>query len=199
MNAFFSENELADIGFKFLGRNVSISRKSSIYSPDKISIGSNVRIDDFCLLSGNICIGSYIHIAAYTSLCGGSAGIYIDDFANISRKIEIFAVSDDFSGESMSNPMIPDSYKNIVNAPVHIGRHVIVGSSSVVLPGVSIGEGAVLGALSLAKDNLAEWTINAGIPCRKIRDRSRGLLALHEKFKESEEYVLSPPAINILG
>lgn len=48
---FYSREQLEKIGFKSLGKNVLISDKSSIYSPENISIGNNVRIDDFCILS----------------------------------------------------------------------------------------------------------------------------------------------------
>lgn len=188
MNGFLNEIELAAMGFNSIGCNVLLSRRASIYGAHTISIGSNVRIDDFCILSGKIYIGNYVHVAPYTSLCGGKEGIYVDDFANLSRKIEVFAVSDDFSGESMSNPMIPANYKNVLDAAVYIGQHVIIGSSSVVLPGVSIGKGAVLGALSLAKDNLLEWTINAGVPCRFVKERSKNLLSVCDRFKNSSDY-----------
>ena len=51
MNSFYSKEELKEIGFKKYGENVLISRKTSIYNPEKIIIGNNVRIDDFCILS----------------------------------------------------------------------------------------------------------------------------------------------------
>ena len=65
MNSFYTDSELKEIGFKSVGSNILLSRKASIYSPEKISIGNNVRIDDFCILSGNITIGNYCRIAAY--------------------------------------------------------------------------------------------------------------------------------------
>jgi galactoside O-acetyltransferase len=67
-NSFYSEIELSKLGLKDYGKNVLISKKCSIYSPEKISIGNNVRIDDFCILSGNIILGSNIHISTFV-LC----------------------------------------------------------------------------------------------------------------------------------
>ena len=69
--------------FKAIGKDVLISRYARIYSMKDIEIGSNVRIDDFCLLSGRVKIGSHVHISAYASLCGGNAGIVLEDFVNI--------------------------------------------------------------------------------------------------------------------
>jgi len=69
--SFLSKNELRQVGFARYGRNVLISRKVSFYYPEKIEIGNNVRIDDFCILSGHIVMGNYIHIAAYCGLFAG--------------------------------------------------------------------------------------------------------------------------------
>ena len=76
--SFYSECELQEIGFLSVGKNVLISRKCSIYSPEKISIGNNVRIDDFCILSGSIKLNSNIHISAYCALYGAK-GIELMD------------------------------------------------------------------------------------------------------------------------
>ena len=70
MTSFYSEEELAQLGLKSYGSNVLISRFASIYSPQNISIGNNVGIDDFCIRSGNISIGNCCHISAYCSLLG---------------------------------------------------------------------------------------------------------------------------------
>ena len=65
-------------------------------------------------------MGDYIHIAAYSALYGGSEGIYIYNYANVSSRVSIYAVSDDYSGEAMTNPMVPDKYKNVDNRKVII-------------------------------------------------------------------------------
>ena len=67
-SSFYSQKELTSIGFKSIGTNVLISKKASFYSPEEISIGNNVRIDDFCILSGKITLGSNIHISAFCAL-----------------------------------------------------------------------------------------------------------------------------------
>ncbi|MGM0838324.1 MAG: acyltransferase [Bacillota bacterium] len=187
MDSFYSSDELKEIGFRQCGENVLISRKASIYGAQNISIGDNVRIDDFCILSGNITIGSYIHIAAFTALYGGNKGIEIQDFANLSSKIAIYALSDDYSGETMTNPMIPDKYKNVLSEKVIIGRHVIIGSGCVILPGVVLNEGSAFGAMSLINKTSEPWSINAGIPYKRIKERSKELLYLEKEFKKESE------------
>ena len=111
MTSFYTDQELQNLGLKEYGTNVLISRKCSIYGASHISIGNNVRIDDFCILSGNIKIGNYVHISAYTSMFSGDSHIVIGDFVALSSRNVIYAESDDYSGESMVNPMVPDEYK----------------------------------------------------------------------------------------
>ena len=182
INSFYSEIELKEIGFSHYGSGVSISRKASIYGADNISIGNNVRIDDFCILSGKICIHNYIHIAAYSALYGGDKGITIQDFSNISSKITIYSISDDYSGATMTNPMVPDKYKNIQSEEVMIEKHVIIGSGCVVLPGVVLKEGSSFGAMTLINNDSEPWSINVGIPFKKIKARSKELLVLEDIF-----------------
>ena len=183
--SFYDKQELESIGLKSYGENVFISRNARFYGPEKISIGSNVRIDDFCILSGNIEIGNYVHISSSTTLTGGVAGIVLKDFSNISQRVNIFANSDDYSGETMSNPMVPDEHKKLDQRPVFIGRHVIIACGSVILPGVTFGDGAVLGALSLARKNVPDWEIHAGVPAKFLKTRSKNLLRLEEHFFKS--------------
>lgn len=185
MDSFFNEKELSLLNIKF-GKNVKISRKSSIYGND-IEIGDNVRIDDFCILSGKIRLGDYIHIAAYSALYGGSEGIYIYNYANVSSRVSIYAVSDDYSGEAMTNPMVPDKYKNVDNRKVIIKQHVIIGATSVVLPGVVLGEGSAFGSFSFIDKDSEEWSINTGIPAKKIKDRSRECLKYELEMKKNKE------------
>ena len=182
MDSFYKNYELNEMGFKKLGENVLISKKASLYSADKISIGDNVRIDDFCILSGEISIGKYVHIAAYSAIYGGAEGVVLSDFSNISSRVTIYAQSDDFSGESMTNPMIPEKFKRIMNRKVYIGKHVIIGSGSVILPGVILNEGSSFGALSLINKDADEWSIYCGIPCKKIKDRKKNILLLEKEF-----------------
>ena len=173
---FLTKNELDKMGFSHVGENVLVSSKASIYSPEKIWLGDNVRIDDFCILSGRMQIGNYIHIAAYSALYGGAEGILIEDFANISSRVCIYALTDDYSGDTMTNPMVPDRCKNVHQGKVRIGRHVIIGTGSTVMPDCDLAEGCAFGAYSFINHSCAPWGIYVGIPCRKIKDRHRDLL-----------------------
>lgn len=182
MNSFYTTTELEKLGFKKCGENVLISKRASIYGASNISIGDNVRIDDFCILSGAISIGNYVHIAAYCGLFGGEAGIRMDDFSGLSSRGTIYAASDDYSGEFLTNPTVKNEYKNVVNKHVRIGRHVVIGTNSTILPGVTIGDGTSIGACSLVTKTCDEWGIYAGVPVRRIKERSRKILELEKNF-----------------
>ena len=182
MSSFYTEDELKAIGFASVGRNVLISRKASIYYPQKINIGNNVRIDDFCILSGKITIGNYIHIAAQTLMFAGKAGIEMHDFSGTSSKVAIYAESDDYSGSYMSNPTVPDKFRSIISKKVTLERHVLVGVACVILPGVTLGEGSSFGAMSLINKSSESWSIYVGTPAKKIKERSKELLKLEDKL-----------------
>lgn len=180
MNSFYSQEELETIGFKRYGTDVLISRKCSIYSPDQIEIGHHVRIDDFVILSGRIAIGDHVHIAAYAAVYGGEKGVYIGDFVGLSSRVTVYGASDDYSGTALTNPTVPVQYRNVISAPVYIGRHVIVGATSVVLPGVVLKEGSAFGCFSFITHDSEEWSVNVGIPAHKIKEREKKILDLEQ-------------------
>lgn len=182
MNSFYSENELKNLNLKKYGKNISISRYARIYNPEEIEIGNNVRIDDFSFLSGKIRIGNNVHIACFAELNAGEAGIVMDDFSGLSSKVSVFAVSDDYSGKSLTNPTVPDAFKRLKKAKVVIAKHVIVGASSVILPGSRLEEGVAVGACSLIRDRCEEWFVYSGIPAKKIKEREKQALILEKEY-----------------
>ncbi|MFP5392254.1 MAG: acyltransferase [Gammaproteobacteria bacterium] len=179
-----SSAAIAAMGFASVGRDVRLSDRASFYNCAAIHLGDRVRIDDFCVLSagaGGIEIGSHIHLAVYTCLIGAGR-IVLGDFCNVSSRVSIYSSSDDYSGQSMTNPMIPEEFTGVRHAPVTLGRHVIVGSGSVILPGVTLHEGAAVGALCLVREDCRAFGIYAGAPARHVKDRKRDLLALEAAF-----------------
>lgn len=175
MNSFLDDNEIKALGLKSVGVNVKISRKASFYGTSTIVIGDNVRIDDFCIISGNVKIGSNIHISAYVALYG-SLGIELEDFTGISPKSTIYSAMDDFSGEYLVGPIHPSNATNVSGGKVVVKRFVQIGCNCVVFPGVTIGEGSAIGAMSLVKESIPSWGIYAGVPAKFIKSRSKGML-----------------------
>jgi galactoside O-acetyltransferase len=180
MDSFYTELELKALGFKQIGSGVKISRRASFYNITDILIGNNVRIDDFCILSGKIEIHSFIHISAYSALYG-SAGIILEDYSGLSPRTTIFSEVDDFSGDYLVGPVHPIELRNLSSGTVVVRKYSQVGAGTVILPKVIIGEGVAVGALSLVTKSLDDWGIYAGIPAKRIKERSRDLLKLIDR------------------
>ena len=181
--SFYSEKELAELGLKSVGKNVKISRFARFYSPQTIEIGDNVRIDDFCILSGKIKLGSHIHISAYVALYG-AMGIEIGDYSGVSPKSVIYSAMDDFSGDYLIGPIHPENATNVTGGLVKIGKFVQVGTNSAVFPNLEIKDGAIIGACSLINKDVDEWSINFGVPSKKQKERKKGLLKFAEGLVE---------------
>ena len=184
---FITKEQILQVGFKNVGKGVLISEKASVYKPDMISVGDNTRIDDFVVLSagdGGIRIGKNVHIAVYSSLIG-KGKITVQDFANISSRVSIYSNNDDYSGNFMTNPTVDKRFSNVEARDVYIGKHVIIGSGSIVLPGVTLENGVVIGALSLVKAGIYEkFGIYGGIPVRFLKRRSQRLLKIENEYKK---------------
>lgn len=186
MNSFYTRSELEEIGFGYVGEDVLISRNAAFYGVAMMSIGSHTRIDDFCVLSGRITIGKHVHLAVGCLLFAGDYGIELADYTGLSSRCAVYAANDDYSGQCMTNPTVPDRYRNVTGAPVVLQKHVVVGSGTTILPGVTIGEGSSVGSMSLVKRSLDSWGIYFGIPCRFYKERGKALLEQERQLSEEE-------------
>ena len=175
--SFYTNDELLDLGFQCVGSHVLISRKASLYGTKGMQIGDNVRIDDFCILSGEITLGSNIHIGAYSALYG-SMGIELENNTGISPRSTLFSAMDDFGGDFMIGPIHPQKFTHVTGGRILLKQYSQIGVNCIVFPNVTLEEGSVAGAMSLINKSLPAWTISAGIPARVIRERSRRLLSL---------------------
>lgn len=184
--AYLTDSELKKLGFKYLGKNVKISTKASIYNPDQIEIDDNSRIDDFCVVSGKVKIGRNVHVTPQCLVAGGEPGLVIEDFVTLAYGVKVFTQSDDYSGLTMTNSTVPKCYKNEIKQSVKLKRHSIIGAGSIILPGVTLNEGTTVGANSLILKTTNSWSIYVGSPAKKIKDRKKDLLNLEKKYLENE-------------
>lgn len=179
---YYTPGELTALGIEH-GKDVLISKKVSLYV-QRLCIGDQVRIDDFCILIGDIEIGSFVHIGAYTQL-SGSSKIIIEDFCNLSSRVSLFSRSDDYSGNFMAGPMIDAKYTNITHGLIVVKKHVIVGSGSSIMPGVTLATGTAVGAASFINRDTDPWSIYAGVPAKKMKDRAQTILALEQDMQHA--------------
>jgi acetyltransferase-like isoleucine patch superfamily enzyme len=160
--------------FKTLGCAVKIYHMAKIINPQNISIGDGCQIDDFTFINGGqgLCIGKHVHFTYFSSLTGtGTANI--GDYAGIAAGARIYTATNVHENAWSMSAVAPDNLQKIQEGHVEIGDCCFIGTNSVVLPNVRIGEGSVVGALSLVNKDIEPWSINVGIPCKKIGIRKK--------------------------
>jgi galactoside O-acetyltransferase len=175
--SYRTEAELREAGFLAVGTNVRIHERASVYGVENIRLGNDIRIDDFCVIiaTGPLNVGNYVHVPNFCWI-GSAHGVDLHDFVSLAPGVKIFSSSDDYSGERLTGSVVPRELTGGTKGKVTVGRHVIVGAGSVILPGCRVGEGCAVGALSLVNKDLEPWGIYAGIPVRRLKDRRTDLL-----------------------
>ena len=169
----YSIEELKQMGIQVHGNNIKISKFVNIYNPKNLILHDNIRIDDFTIISckGIVEIFNYVHIGAHCFVSSATK-IVFGNYSCISPGVKLFGACDDFSGEFMTNPVVPSEFLNVTTGDIIFESHALVGSNSVVLPNVVLAEGTAIASLSLVKKNTERWTIYGGIPIKKIKERS---------------------------
>lgn len=182
-------NQAYALGFASVGQDVIIWPMAKIVSPEVISIGDSVIIDDFVFIMGGkrTAIGSFVHIASFVSITGGGE-LIIEDFVGLSSGTRVFTGDDDYLGGSLTGPTVPHPYRVPIRSFLHIKKHAIIGANTVILPGVTIGEGAAIGANSLVKKDCEPWTVYAGSPAKAIKSRPKERILELETQLRNEVY-----------
>jgi acetyltransferase-like isoleucine patch superfamily enzyme len=124
----------------------SIHWRAEFYAPERIVVGERCTIGDSCFLDGR-------------------SGLELGDNVNIGSHVSIYTRQHDVDSPDFAE----------VGAPVTIGRHAWVASHAIVLPGVSIGEGAVVAAGAVVTKDVEPFLMVGGNPARPIRERTRDL------------------------
>jgi galactoside O-acetyltransferase/dTDP-4-amino-4,6-dideoxygalactose transaminase len=183
--SYYSREKLLEMGFKHVGIGVKVSSKASIYDCANIELGDYSRIDDFCVVSGSVTLGRNVHFAPFCLIAGGVEGIEFGDFSGCAYHVQVFSQSDDYSGETLTNPTVPEKFKSELKKKIVIGKHVIIGAGSIILPGVTLAEGCSIGAMSLVRKSTEPWFIYLGNPAKKLKARSQKLLELEQQYVNS--------------
>lgn len=165
-----------------------ISPKAKVHDFVRLINGQNLvvgdysQIDDYVVLNAGTktVLGQFIHIACFSSVIGGGE-FFMEDFSGLSAGCRIITGSDDFSGRALTNPTVPPEFTSVQRAAVTIRRHAILGTNVIVFPGVTIGEGAAVGAGTVVRKSLDPWTIYVGVECRPLKRRQREQILQLEK------------------
>lgn len=173
--------------FKKIGEDVKIDPQAVIVRPHLVEIGDHVAVDMWVYLSTQATLGSYIHIAPSVSIIGGaSASIIMEDFTNIGSGGRVVCATDDFS-QGLISPVVPIEYRTVINKPVIFRRYATLGVNCTVLPGVTLGEGCIVGAGSVVTKDTEPWMIYAGCPAKPIKPReSKRIIESAQKLMNYE-------------
>ena len=117
-----------------------------------------------------ISIGRRVHIAVFSSVIGGGEFI-AEDCSGLAAGCRIITGSDDFSGKTLANPCIPREFKGTILSAVKLGKFAILGTNCIVMPGITIGDGAMVGAGSIITKDIEPWGIYVGSSPKRIKDR----------------------------
>jgi len=160
--------------FKKAGKNLKIFEYAKIIKPEVIEIGDNSEIDDFTFIYGGkgIKIGRYVHISRFVSIIGGGE-LYLGDYVVLADGTRILTGTDSYQGGYRMSTCLPLEQRNLKVSFIRIEKDAFVGTNSIVHPGVSIGEGAIIGSNSLVLKDVEPWTINVGSPCKVIKKRPK--------------------------
>lgn len=171
---YYSIKELRAMGFRSLGKHVLICRNCQIYSPETISLGDNVLIDDYVVMNGDITLGNYDHISSHSVLYTGEhSRIVFGKASGCASHVSFYAISNDYIGTETGSQFLPKQQSNFIDEDIIIGDYVIIGTHSVVLPGVQMGEGCAIGALSVVNKNTRPWWLYVGRPLKRICERDK--------------------------
>lgn len=172
--------------FKNIGYDVRVHEQAIITRPELIEIGNHVAIDMWVYLSTQAKIGNYIHIAPSVSIIGGATALLtMEDFTNIGSGGRIVCASDDFT-QGLISPVVPLQYRTVINKPIVFKKFATLGVNCTVLPGVTLGEGCIIGANSVVTKDTEPWMIYAGCPAKPIKPRDSKRILESAKILENE-------------
>jgi len=183
-----SRDELQELGFAALGSDVRIDRRAALFGTEFMSIGSNVRIDCFAVITAGpsaVEIGAYTHISASTYLSGAQGGIRIGHATGVAPFVAIYSAVEDYSAGRLNSPMVPNDLRGTAVGRVDIGPHAAIGSSSVILSGLSIGFGGAVGSLSLVNRSVRPFEVVHGNPIRRVGRRDETELLRNDAHLQS--------------
>jgi len=172
--------DISAAGLSRAGDDVRIFELTRLTEAHQISVGDHVLVDDFVFLQGGagLRIGSYVHIAAFASITGGGSAS-VGNFCNIASGARILTGTDRVDGSGLIGPTAPADRRSVERSSTILSDHAFVSANAVVLPGVHIGQGAVIGSCSVVRENIMPWTINVGAPTRVVGTRRSDVVLAH--------------------
>ncbi|MBR5167412.1 MAG: acyltransferase [Salinivirgaceae bacterium] len=115
-----------------------------------------------CNVGQNVFIGDYVRVDLQHANM-----IYIDDYAHITSGCRLLCHQRDLKNYRVGDNAALCGYRK---GEIHIGKGVMVGMESTIMPGVTIGDGAIVGAGSLVVKDIPAWTVAMGVPAKVVKE-----------------------------
>lgn len=152
-----------------IAEDVSLGRDVVIFHPDLVNlygcrIGDGTRIGTFVEIQKNAVVGARCKISSHSFIC---EGVTLEDEVFVGHGVMF--VNDLYPRATNEDGSIKtDSDWEVV--PTIVKRRAGIGSNATILAGVSIGEGALIGAGAVVRSDVADFAIVAGVPARVVGD-----------------------------
>ena len=131
-----------------------IGRHTRIYGSARIWYPPNLEMGDYSVLGWRV-------------NCYSQGRVVLEEYANVAQYVHLVTGSHDIDSPTFQ----------LYTRPIRICRHAWIASNAFVGPGVTVGEGAVLGGCGVAFKDLEPWTVYAGNPAQPLRKRSPSSVA----------------------
>lgn len=176
---FFLRGAFYKAKLGYMGKNVLIDWGVLIWNPENLSVGDYSHIDTNVKVEATdyVKIGTNVHVAS-NSILQGRGGLTIEDYVGIAANVMIYSGMNHYTDGKTdkfyeASPCAPAETQHVLCAPVLLKRSAFVGVNTVIVPGVTVGEGGLIGACSFVNSDVPPYKIVAGIPAKPIKDRTR--------------------------
>ena len=160
--------------FDIYKNKVQIFEPTTLIDKEKFTFGKNVIISEYCHLYGGlgIRIGDFVHISANVCV-GGGGSLTVGNFVNISAGAHLITGTDSALGDALVGAAVPPDLRNVNRGYIILEDYCWVATGAIIMPNVTIGEGAVVGAGSVITKDVLPWTIVIGNPAKQIATRNK--------------------------
>jgi acetyltransferase-like isoleucine patch superfamily enzyme len=145
MNDTYSKRELIALGFSSVGNNVSVSNDVRFFAIEG-SLGDNVRIDAYAILTGKLELHANVHVSPFCFLSATGGSITMQENSGIGSHVAVLTKSDDYTTDSTSSGK--------VSGDIVIGTNSIIGAGCKILPGSKVGNDCSVGSNAVINGNI---------------------------------------------
>jgi len=143
-----------------------------ILKPEMVRIADTARIDQWTRIEGGlgVTIGEHVHIASFCTINAGGGEVIFGNHSGCSCGVRIVGGLPDIDFLELSAAELPEDC-HVIRRKTVIGEYVAIFSNAVICPGVTIGDGAIIGAGAVVTKDVAPWAIMGGVPAKQIGHR----------------------------